>query len=377
MHGTSQSSLILCRGSDSFTLSHQCRQQRKKEQMRSPTDDLDPFGRNSEQSSSPDDKTTERRNTKSVLKAMMLMKRSRNSIQKENKNDESGFESNSSTDERIENKLKINSKRGVKSAPSIKCETLANRKLGRQTSTKHLKRNEEKRQNNSYYHVDQRNKLSSSNGQIRKRNSKRPKKEANGALHSIDISSDLTDTPTRTSHGRNITTQLETPLPDRPNSSPNPYARDHEKRHTSEFDDRWVASDRKFRIKKIVNTRVPGKENPVETQYRRFEPSMFAYIDTMNSFGRERAVDPFGAQLRAKAWLRQAKERLATRGADYNPGQSPIIVIEEFCADEGGCDKQSSKESHDLRKQNAKVMESLLEDSDKENFAEELVTKVE
>ena len=344
--------------------------------MSSPTDDLDPFGRNSEQSSSPNDKTTERRNTKSVLQAVMLMKRSCSSIQKENKNDESGLESNSSTDKRIENKLKINSKRGVKSAPSIKRETLGNRKLGRQISAKHMKRNEEKRQNNSY-HADQRNKLSSPNGQIRKRNSKRPKKGANGALHSIDISSDLTDTSTRTSHGRNIPTQLETPPQDRPSSSPNPYARDHEKRHTSEFDDRWVASDRKFRIKEIVNTRIPGKENPVETQYRRFEPSMFAYIDTMNSFGRERAVDPFGAQLRAKAWLRQAKEKLATRGADYNPGQSPIIVIEEFCADEGGWDKQSSKESHDLRKQNAKVMESLLEDSDKENFAEELVTKVE
>lgn len=189
--------------------------------MSSPTDDLDPFRRNSEQSSTPDDKMTERRNTKSVLKAVMLMKRSRSSIQKEKKNDESEFESNSSTDKRIENKLKINSKRGVKSAPSIKRETLANRKLGRQTSAKHLKRKEEKRPNNSY-HADQRNKLSSPNGQIRKRNSKRAKKGANGALHSIDISSDLTDTPTRTSHGRNITTQLETPLQDRPSSSPNP-----------------------------------------------------------------------------------------------------------------------------------------------------------
>ena len=114
----------------------------------------------------------------------------------------------------------------------------------------------------------------------------------------------------------------------------------------------------------------------MEAQYRRFEPSMFSYIDTMNSFDREKAVDPFGAQLKAKVWLKQAKEKLATRGGDYNPGQSPIIVIEEFCADNGVCDGQSANQSREQKKEKAKVMESLLEDSDKENFAEE-VTKIE
>lgn len=347
--------------------------------MTSPTDDLDPFRRNSRQSSTQDDKTTQRRNTESVLKAVMLMKRSRSSTQMDNKTDELEFDSNSSTDKRTGNKLKLGSKRDVKSAPNIKHRTTANYRVGRRTNIKNVKKTEPKRQSNSHHQskfVDQRSKPPSPNDQCSKRNSKGPKKGPNAALHSIDSCLDLTRTSTRTSHRRNSTTQLETPQQDRPSSSPTPYSRKKEKRHTSELDDRWVASDRKFQIKEIVNTRIPGKENPVEAQYRRFEPSMFAYIDTMNSFDREKRVDPFGAQLKAKAWLRQAKEKLATGGAEYNPGQSPIIVIEEFCADEGVCDGHRANESQDQRKDKAKVMESLLEDSDKENFAEQ-VTKVE
>ena len=347
--------------------------------MTSPTDDLDPFRRNSKQSSLQDDKTTQRRNTQSVLKAVMLMKRSRSSTQMDSKTDELEFDSNSSTDKTTKNKLKLRSKRGVKSAPSIKRRTTANYKVGRQTNAKDLTRNEPKRQSNIYHHPNvfgQRSKSSSPNDQVSKRNSKGPKKGSNAALHSIDICSDLTATSARTSPRRNSTTQLETPQQDRSSSSPTPYSREQEERHKSEFDDRWVASDRKFKIKEIVNTRIPGKENPMEAQYRRFEPSMFSYIDTMNSFDREKAVDPFGAQLKAKVWLKQAKEKLATRGGDYNPGQSPIIVIEEFCADDGVCDGQSANQSREQKKEKAKVMESLLEDSDKENFAEE-VTKIE
>ena len=355
----------------------------------SPTDDLDPSGRISGQSSLRDDEKTEGTNTKSVLKAVMLLKRSRGSVQIDNKIDE--LESSSNTDQESENKLNLSLKRDVKSAPNIRHRTIRYSKDGRKINTTGLRRHTQKQLKNNHQpkFVTQRNdnaftrsissQPSSPNENIRRRNGKGPKREPCRTPESIEFSSDLTRNSRKTSSKKYNTAQIEAPTLDRPSLSPTPNAREQRKKHRSNLDDRWVASDKKFKVKEVVNTRIPGKENPVEV-YQRFEPSMFAYIDTIKNLEKEKAIDPFGAKLNARAWLRKAKERLASGGSDYNPGQSPIIVIEEFCTEDGVWDGESGHESHDLRKDEAVVsngnLETLLEDSDKENVAEE-VTNVE
>jgi hypothetical protein len=350
----------------------------------SPTDDLDPRRCKSGQSSLQDDEVTEGTNTTSVLKAVMLMKRSRGSIQMDNKFDE--LESNTNSDQKNENKLHLSLKRGVKSAPNLKHRG-SNYKVGRKQSIMGLEKNKQKHQSNKNgksKFVNHRNKTSvkrtspqpsSSNEKNRRSNTREPKTEPYKTPQSMDAGSDLTRTSSGTSSKKPKTPQLEVPTQGRPCSSPTPYAREQEKKHTSELDDRWVAGDKKFKVKQIVNTRIPGKENPVEV-YQRFEPSMFSYVDTMNNFEREKAVDPFGAKLKARAWLKQAKEKLAAGGGDYNPGQSPIIVIEEFCAEEEVWNGKSQYQKKENAKGSQGSLEILLEDSDKENIAEQ-ETKVE
>jgi hypothetical protein len=321
-----------------------------------PTDDLDINGRMSAKSSSQQSETAE--GTKSVLKAVMLLKRSRGSLQIDKKNDE--LESNSSAELREnEVKLKLRLKRGVKSAPNVKHRNAKNLK----TNTTGLSRNKHKQFKFANH-----------------KNVKRPMTEHGRTSQSLvrhSFRSDSAQNSQKTSSKRNNTTRLEEPRVDRLSSSPIPRARKQGTIHKHELDDRWVAGDKKFKVKEIVNTRIPGKENPVDV-YRRFEPSMFAYIDTMNSFEKEKAADPFGAKLKARAWLKQAKERLASGGSEYKPGQSPIIVIEELWAQDESWDGGDGHESDDQRRDEVdhEILETLLEDSDKENVAEE-VTKFE
>lgn len=312
------------------------------------------------------------------------MKRSRGSIQMDNKFDE--LESNTNSDQKNENKLHLSLKRGAKSAPNLKHRG-SNYKVGRKQSIIGLEKNKQKHQSNKNgksKFVNHRNKTSVkrispqpsySNEKNRRCNTREPKTEPYKTPQSMDAGSDLTRTTPGTSSKKTKTPQLEVPTQGRPCSSPTPYAREQEKKHRSELDDRWVAGDKKFKVKQIVNTRIPGKENPVEV-YQRFEPSMFSYIDTMNNFEREKAVDPFGAKLKARAWLKQAKEKLAAGGGDYNPGQSPIIVIEEFCAEEEVWNGKSQYQKKENAKGSQGSLEILLEDSDKENIAEQ-ETKVE
>ena len=350
------------------------RQQRRKEMINSPTDDLDINGRKSGKSSSQDSETTETANTKSVLKAVMLMKRSRGSIQIDKKIDE--LESNSSTDQKNETKSKLRLKRSVKSAPNVKYRTVKNLK----TNTTGLRRNKQKQLKVVSQQVRNENasptmissRLSTSEN-IRKNNGKRPMRESCRTPETLEIHSDFTQNSLKSSSGKNNAPRLNKPIQGRQSSSPAPYVRKQGPKHRADLDDRWVAGDKKFKVKKIVNTRIPGRENTVDV-YQRFEPSMFAYIDTMNNFEKEKAVDPFGAKLKAKVWLRQAKERLASGGSDYNPGQSPIIVIEELCAqDEVWDGHESDDQREDKDKMSNYILETLLEDSDKENVAEEVI----
>ena len=311
------------------------------------------------------------------------MKRSRASLTLENQNDAS--ESNKNTGQRNENKESLIQKRYVKSAPSLVNQTAKSYKVDRKPNTTKFKYNQQSKLINVNNNISARRvaKPTSPNALVRKRHKNGPKVDHPCSTpQTINVSSDFIRTSMETSAEGKGKTQLEAPIEDRTTSSPTPYTDEHEKKHRSEFDDRWVASDKRFKMKEIVNTRIPGKDNPVEEEYRRFEPSMFTYVDTMNSFEKEKAVDPFGVKLRAMAWLRQAKERLAAGGSDYNPGHSPIIVIEEFCAKEEAWNKENGHEAHDQRREMHKdkishgSLETLLEDSDKENVAEEK-TKIE
>ena len=289
------------------------------------------------------------------------------------------MESNSSTDQKNETKSKLRLKRGVKSAPNVKYRTVKNLKTNatglRRNKQKQLKVVSQKVRNESASPTMISSRPSTGEN-IRKNNGKRPTTESCSTPETLEFHSDFVQSSLKTSPGKNKASRLNELIEDRQSSSPAPYTRKQGPKPRADLDDRWVAGDKKFKVKEIVNTRIPGRENTADV-YQRFEPSMFAYIDTMNNFENEKAVDPFGAKLKAKAWLRQAKERLASGGSDYNPGQSPIIVIEELCAqDEIWDGYESDDQGKDKAKMDNDILENLLEDSDKENVAEE-VTKFE
>ena len=353
-----------------------------------PSDYLDLCSRKSWSSSSQSEELTEKANSKPVLKAVRLMEQSRGSIQKDNNED---MLLSSSSNQSNGNRLKPSSKRdGLHSAPELKHRTCKNYcKIDGKTNEAELKRNKQKQTqhehgNSSSKLVHRRSKAIpkrsisskplSAEELLCKQNKNKPKTVANESPQLINVNPTIRRCSFERSKKRNGS-QVEAPGVVRPRSSPTSPARGEEKKRGSEFDDRWVTSDKKFKVKQIVNTRIPGRENPVEDQYRRFEPSMFTYIDTINNLEKEKEVDPCGAKLKAATWFRKAKEKLATGGSDYNPGRSPIIVIEEFYAEgEETWDEKSGYESHGTKKAKVKdstgSMEILLEDSDKENVAE-------
>ncbi|XP_028393599.1 uncharacterized protein LOC114517945 [Dendronephthya gigantea] len=360
------------------------RLERRKDMISTPSDDLDLSSRRSRASSSQSRESTVKDNTTSVLKAVMLMKRSRGSIQKDNSEDML-----SSSNQHHGNRLKPSSKRdGLHSAPELKHWKGKNYcKVDGKISMTELKGNGQRQtrkqyENSSSNLVHKRSKTVARRGisskafsaeeLLCKQDRNRPKTVPNGnpqTLNGNPASNQCSFTRIKKKNG----SQLEARGDDRPRSTPTSHARGQEKKGV--FDDRWVTHDKKFKVKQIVNTRIPGRENPVEDQYRRFEPSMFTYLDTINNFDKEKEIDPCGAKLKSAIWLKKAKEKLATGGRDYNPGRSPIIVIEEFCAgNEGTWDEESGYESHGKKKikDSAASMEMLLEDSDKENVAEEV-----
>ena len=145
-------------------------------------------------------------------------------------------------------------------------------------------------------------------------------------------------------------------------------------------EEHWVTNDKKFVAKEVVNTRIPGKSYSPPPTYRRFEPSMFENFDKINSLHTDNPLDSSGAKISEITWLKKVKESLCTGQNDYNPGPSPVIVIEEYCEkdDAHGAD-ESNEETDDKSYTNKgsaepKVppgsLETLIEDIDTERKAE-------
>lgn len=153
------------------------------------------------------------------------------------------------------------------------------------------------------------------------------------------------------------------------------------------LEDRWTTNDRKFVVKEVINTRIPGKTYPEPQTYPRFNPSMFESFDKINILSEKKPVDPFGAKAAAMIWLKRA--RLA-RQSDYNPGLTPIIVIQEYKSESDDGDDESEEEGEQTgdesrdKHEEEKVkrngyqgrLQILTEDIEKENMVES-INKIE
>ncbi|XP_046850311.1 uncharacterized protein LOC124443822 isoform X3 [Xenia sp. Carnegie-2017] len=123
----------------------------------------------------------------------------------------------------------------------------------------------------------------------------------------------------------------------------------------------WVSSEKKFKVKEIVNMKLPSRRTLSNMEYRRHEPSMFSDFDYLKKLEIKTDVDPFVQKEKNRQWLRDAKKRFAYGGRKYSPGKSPIIVIEELCLD-----MKDKENNHELK---ATRLQTLHEDKDEENIA--------